>query len=154
MSDATVILTGITNPRQASHGERPERLVAVWYVGILTGLMTVMAAYVYHRPGFAISWATDTVALGTIFTAGVLIKWLVGWMRASITAYLLSFFVSVIGLLVVKVAPYYLLGIPTGGPVLYIPLRDGISLLIMVQCPLHAIGFLTATLYEAFKFDI
>lgn len=148
------VARGLFDPRGASHGQRMERTVAMWYVGLLTGLLAAAATYVYHQPAFAAGWVSDPLAIVSVFGAGLLVKLLVGWMRVSMSAFLISFFTAIIGLFVAQIAPYYLLGIPTEGVVLYIPLRDGITLLMMFQAPLQAAGFLTGAVAEGFLPDL
>jgi hypothetical protein len=146
------ILSGVTRPREASYGDRLERLVAVSFVGGLTGLVSAMAMYVFRLQGLTYPWASETLMGAFVFVAGVLVKLLVGEMRASVTALLISIFVGTVGILAFEISPFYVLGIGTaGGFALYIPLRDLITFLLMFQIPLQFSGYLSAVVYDGMR---
>lgn len=146
------ILSGLTRPRKASYGDRLERLVAVSFVGVLTGLTAAMAMYVFRIQDFAPGWGTETLMASLVFVAGLLVKLLVGEMRASVTAMGVSVAVGTVCMFTFEIAPFYVLGIGTaGGYALYIPLRDVITFLLMFQIPLQFSGYLTAVVYDGFR---
>lgn len=146
------ILSGLTRPRKASYGDRLERLVAVSFVGLLTGLTAAMGMYVFRIQELAPGWATETLMASLVFVAGLLIKLLVGEMRASVTALGISVAVGTACMFAFEIAPYYFLGIGTAsGYVLYVPLRDVITFLLMFQIPLQFSGYLTAVVYDGFR---
>lgn len=138
----------LTDPYAASYGTRVQRLLVAVFVGVTTGLVAAMAMYVFRLPDFSYGWATGTLMSGVVLAAGALLKLLVGQMRASITAAILSVFVGVGAHFAFELAPFYLLGISTSGVVLYVPLRDVISVVIFFQVPLQFSGYLAAVVYE------
>ena len=148
MAETSGIVAALANPTRASYGDRWERWVAAVFVGTTTGLVAAMAMYVFRFPEFAFPWATGTVMSVFVFVAGVLVKLLVGQMRTSVAAAIISLFVGVFGHFAFELAPFYLLGIPTDGVVLYVPLRDVISVVIFFQAPLQFSGYLAAVVYE------
>lgn len=146
------ILSGLTRPRKASYGDRLERLVAVSFVGVLTGVTASMAMYVFRIQDLAPGWATETLMASLVFAAGLLIKLLVGEIRASVTALAISIVLGTACTFIFEVAPFYLLGIGTaGGYALYVPLRDVITFLLMFQIPLQFSGYLSAVIYDGFR---
>lgn len=148
MAEVGALARVITDPYAASYGERWERLLVAGFIGLTTGLITAMAMYVFRFPEFAFGWASGTLMGAIVFVGGALAKLLVGQMRASITAAIVAFFVGVFGHLGMELAPFYLLGISTGGVVLYVPLRDVISVVIFFQVPIQFAGYLSAVVYE------
>ncbi len=148
MAEAGSIARVFTDPYAASYGERWQRLLVAGFIGLTTGVSTAMAMYVFRLQEFAFGWATGTLMGLLVFVAGVLLKLLVGQMRASITAAIVSFFIGVFAHICLELAPFYLLGISTGGVVLYVPLRDVISVVIFFQVPIQFSGYLSAVVYE------
>ncbi|MFB6176491.1 MAG: hypothetical protein ABEI99_04995 [Halobaculum sp.] len=146
------ILSGLTRPRKASYGGRLERLVAVSFVGASTGIAAAMAMYVFRVQEFAPGWATETLMATMVFAGGLLVKLLVGEMRASVTAMGVSVAVGTVLTFAFEIAPFYALGIGTAnGYALYVPLRDVITFLVMFQIPLQFSGYLTGVVYDGFR---
>ena len=148
MGETRGVIETLANPYAASYGDRWERLLAAVFVGTLTGVTAAMAMYVHRLPEFSLWWASGTPMLAVVFVGGALTKLLVGQMRTSVTAIILATFLGAGLHILVEVVPFYLLGIPTGGVVLYVPLRDVFTFLILFQVPLQFAGYLSAVVYE------
>jgi hypothetical protein len=142
---------GVTRPAAASHGDPGERLLAVWFVGVATGLVTAMATYPLRFQLFTLPWATESLLGGAVLVSGALVKWLVEQMRASIASFLLSAFVGAVALVGFQLAPYYLTGSASFGLRVYVPLRDVVTFLIMIQFPLQLVGYLSVVVYDGYR---
>jgi hypothetical protein len=143
---------GLVRPRQASYGDPLARRTAVGFVGGVTGVAAAMAMYAFRLQELAPAWASETLLGVTVLVGGVLVKLLVGQMRASVSALLVSLAVGSAAMLAFEVVPFYLLDIGTaGGLALFVPLRDVITFLLFFQIPLQFLGFLLAVVVEAFR---
>ena len=148
MAEASGVVGALTDPYTASYGERWERIAASLFVGTVAGVTTAMAMYVYRFPEISYDWAAGPALLLVVFGLGVLVKLLVGELRASVTAIILAVFLGAGLHVAVEILPFYLLGISTRGVVLYVPLRNVFTFLVLFQIPLQFAGYLAAVTYE------
>jgi hypothetical protein len=124
--------------------------VAILLYGVLAGVISATAMYSFRYRQLTYGWATEPLLAGVTLFAGASVKLLVEEMRASVAAFLLSLFLGAGTLAVFQVVPYVLSGGPRLALQLYLPFRDILTFLFMIQFPLQLSGYLSMVVYDGY----